>query len=42
MTKETRINNGESTVSSIKGIVKLDSLIQKNKNRPWSYTIHKN
>ena len=39
MTKEPRIYNGESIVSSINGIVKLDSHMQKNATRPLSYTI---
>ena len=33
MTKETRIYNGEKTVSSISGAEKLDSYKQKNKVR---------
>ena len=41
MTKEPRIYNGESIVSSINGIVKLDSHMQKNATRPLSYTIDK-
>ena len=42
MTKEARIYNGEKTASTINGVGKLDSYMQKNQTGPFSYTIYKN
>ena len=42
MTKEARIYYEEKTVSSINGVGKLESYVQKNETGPLSYTIHKN
>ena len=42
MTKVAKIYTGERTVSSVKGVRKLDSYMQKNLNELLSYTICKN
>ena len=40
-TMKPRTYTGKRTVSSINGVVKLDSHIQKNETGPLSYTIHR-
>ena len=41
LTKEARIHNGAKTASSIVGLGKLDSYMQKNEIRTLPNTIHK-
>ena len=42
MTKKARINNGENRASSINGVEKLDSYMEKNQTGLLSHTMHKN
>ena len=42
MTQEARINNGEKADSSVNGVGKLDSYMQKNQTGLLSHTMYKN
>ena len=42
MTKEAKIYNGEETILSISGTVKVNSYTERNKVRIFSHTIYKN